>query len=457
MSHKKNQGIGRGRRRQLPQQLECVNLDAAGIDVGAEEHYVAVPSDRDEYPVQTFSAFTPDLERLAQWLQDCGIKTIAMEATGVYWIPLFELLESKGFAVCLVNPKHLKTVPGRKTDVLDCQWLQKLHTFGLLSPSFRPPEEICKLRSYMRQRAMLVECSSTHIQHMQKALTEMNVKLQHVVSDIMGVTGLRIIDAILSGERDPDVLASLRHERCKRDAATIARALQGNWREEHLFSLQQARELHQFYEQKIQECDEQIQAQLELLPQQTAAGSAPKHSQRWRRKNQLHFDARHQLIQTTGVDLTEVDGLETHTVLKLLSETGTDMTPWKTEKHFTSWLGLSPGNKKSGGKQLSGRRAPRNHRAATIFRLAARTLHHADCALGAFLRRLKQRLGPAKAITATARKLAVIYYRMLRDQKPYQDLGKDYYEAAYRKRLLNNLQRRAESLGYALIPNDLQT
>lgn len=458
MSRKKNQERGRGRTsRKLPQQLECVNLDAAGIDVGAEAHYVAVPSDRDEFPVRTFSAFTADLERLTQWLRDCGIQTIAMEATGVYWIPLFELLESKGFAVCLVNPKHLKTVPGRKTDVLDCQWLQKLHTFGLLAASFRPPEEICKLRSYMRQRAMLVECSSTHIQHMQKALTEMNVKLQHVVSDIMGVTGLSIIDAILSGERDPHVLASLRNERCKRDQATIALALQGNWRDEHLFSLQQARELHQVYAEKIHQCDVQIEAQLGLLPDKTPAGSLAKPPRRWRRKNQLHFDARNRLIETTGVDLTEVTGLDTHTVLKLLSETGSDMTPWKTEKHFTSWLGLAPGNKKSGGKQLSGRRAPRNHRAATIFRLAAQTLHHADCALGAFLRRLKQRLGPAKAITATARKLAVVYYKMLRDRKPYQDLGKDYYEAAYRTRVLKNLERRAKSLGYTLIPNELQT
>lgn len=454
VSRRKKTGSGRGSR-QLPRQLESVNLDAAGIDVGAEEHYVAVPSDRSDFPVRSFSAFTADLEKLADWLAECGITTVAMEATGVYWIPLFELLECRGFEVCLVNPRHLKTVPGRKTDVLDCQWLQQLHTFGLLAPSFRPKDEVCMLRAYMRQRAMLVKSASTHIQHIQKALSQMNIKLQHVVSDIMGVTGLRIIDAILAGEREPRVLATLRDKRCKRSEQAIAMALQGNWREEHLFCLQQARELHRFYEEKILQCDAKIESHLDSF--QTSNGKAsPTLSRRYRRKNQLHFNARDHIVAIAGVDLTQVDGFEEHTVLKLLSETGPDMSPWKTTKHFTSWLGLAPGSKISGGKQLSGRKAPRNNRAATFFRLAAQTLHHSTCALGAFLRRLKARVGPAKAITATARKLAIIYYKMLRDKKPYTDLGQEYYERSYRNRLIRNLKTRARSLGYTLVPNNLQ-
>lgn len=341
----------------------------------------------------------------------------------------------------------------RKTDVLDCQWLQRLHTYGLLAASFRPEDQICVLRSYMRQRAMLVETAAAHIQHMQKALTQMNLKLQQVVSGITGATGLRIIDAILAGQRDPQQLAAMRDKRCKNDEATIALALEGNWRDEHLFALRQARQLYDVYHEKIHECDRQIEMLLATFP---SAPQSPetKRSRQHCRKNQLTFAAGEQLARITGVDLTRVDGLEEHTVLKILSETGSDMTRWPTEKHFTSWLALAPGSKKTGGKLLSGRRPPSANRAATYFRLAAQSLHHSSSALGAFLRRLKARLGPAKAITATARKLAVLFYRMLRYGHAYVDPGQEYYERQYRQRLLDNLRRRATRLGYKLVPHN---
>lgn len=443
----------------LPRQLLQVNPDAAGIDIGAQTHYVAVPAERDMQSVKNFGAFTADLHQLADWLTACGIKTVAMESTGIYWIALYELLESRGFEVLLVNPKHVRMVPGRKTDVLDCQWLQQLHTYGLLAPSFRPADAICVLRSYLRQRTMLVEQAAAHIQHMQKALTQMNLKLQHVVSDITGVTGLKIIDAILAGVRDPGQLAVLRHELCKNDAQTIALALQGNWRDEHLFALRQARELYTIYHQKIADCDRQIQAHLSTLPSHQDADSSghqmsPARGQGKPRKNQLTFAAQGQLMRISGVDLTQIDGLQEHTVLKILSETGVDMLRWRTEKHFASWLGLSPGNKKTGGRQFSGRRRPSSNRAATFFRLAAQTLHHSTSALGAFLRRLKSRLGPAKAITATARKLALLFYRMLRYGKSYVDPGQAYYEQQHKDRLLQNLKRRAKQLGYELTRNN---
>jgi transposase len=436
----------------LPKSLQKVNLNAAGIDIGATQHYAAVPEGRDEVTVRCFGTFTADLHALADWLERCGIKTVAMESTGVYWIPVFELLEERGLEVKLVEPGRLKSVPGRKTDVLDCQWIQQLHTYGLLQGSFRPEEEICVLRSYMRQRAMLVKYAGQHVQHMQKALMQMNVQLHHVITDISGATGLRIIDAILTGQHDPHELATLRDERCKRNEEEIALALQGNWREEHLFALKQALELYRFYHQQLSELDERIEACLKTFEDRSADQKVPPPRRPKAGSNAPEFDVRKLLLQMTGVDLTTVDGLNGYSALELISEIGTDMACWPTEKHFASWLCLCPGNKKTGGRSVSGKTRRSANRAAATLRMAAQSLARADCALGAYYRRMRARLGGPKAITATAHKLAKIVYNMLRYGKPYVDVGADYYERQYRQRVLKNLARRAAQFGLSLTP-----
>lgn len=436
----------------LPSQLEQVHLNAAGIDVGSEWHFVAVPADRDEQPVRKFGAFTADLVALADWLTQCGIETVALESTGVYWIALFELLEGRGFQVLLVDPRRLKSVPGRKTDVVDCQWLQQLHTFGLLSGAFRPAEQVCVLRSYMRQRAMLVQYASHHTQHMQKALQQMNVRLDKVLSDITGVTGMSILEAILEGERDPAKLAQLRDSRCQKDEATIAKALQGTWRAEHLFALRQALTLYKVYRQEIAECDRQIEAYLESFAPRTEETLPPRGRGRKPSRNQLRFEARVQVHRITGVDLTRIDGIDEHVALKLLSEIGTDMSRWPTVKHFTSWLGLCPGTKRSGGKTLSSHTKRSANRAAAALRLAANALYRSKTALGAYLRRMKSRLGSPKAITAAAHKLARLVYNALKHGWSYVDPGQDWYERQYRDRVLQSLSRKASELGYQLVP-----
>lgn len=435
----------------LPALLERINLNAAGIDVGGESHYVAVPDDRDPQPVREFAAFTADLYRMADWLRTCGVDTVVMESTGVYWIPVFQVLEERGFNVRLVDARQLKRVPGRKSDVSDCQWLQQLHTFGLLTGAFRPDNQVCVLRSYMRQRAMLVGYASQHVQHMQKALVQMNVQLHNVIEDITGATGMRIIRAILGGERDPRRLAALRDGRCKNDAATIAKALQGDWREEHLFALQQAVELVDAYQAKIAACDERILAHLNTFDDRSSGNSLPQGRAPRRDRHDLGFDAAAELYRITGIDLTRVNGLEAHTVLKLISETGLDMTRWPTSKHFGSWLGLSPNNRVSGGKILSRRTIPSANRAAAALRLAAQSLHHSRSALGAFLRRKATQIGMPKAITATAHKLARIIYNMLRYGTAFVERGQDYYERQYQDRVLKNLTRRAKEMGYCLV------
>lgn len=439
-----------------PASLAQVNLDAAGIDVGAESHWVAVPADRDERPVREFPAFTADLQALAAWLKTCGVRTVAMESTGVYWIPLFELLEQQGFEVLLVDPHGLKSVPGRKTDVLDCQWLQQLHTYGLLQGAFRPDGQVCGLRAYLRQRAMLVQYASQHIQHMQKALTQMNLKLQQVVSDISGATGLRIIRAIVGGQRDPQALAKLRDGRCQHDEATIARALEGTYRAEHLFELQQALELYEVYLQKIGVCDQQIQACLKTFASRTdeplppTDRSAGKHP---RAGSGPGLEMRSELWRISGVDLTRIDGIDSHTALKILGELGPDLVrQFPTSRQFASWLGVCPGNKISGGKRISGRTKPCANRVAAALRLAASGLWRSKSYLGAYLRRMKGRLGAAKAVTATAHKLARLIYTLLKHGQQYLDLGQEHYEQQYQQRVLRNLLRRADELGYQLVP-----
>ena len=442
-------------REHLPRGLSQVNLNAAGIDVGASSHFVAVSEDCSDQPVREFAAYTADLYLLAEWLADCEVETVVMESTGVYWIPLFGVLEERGFQVMLVDPRRIKNVPGRKSDVLDCQWLQQLHTYGLLSGAFRPEAEIRRLRSYQRQRAMLVEYASHHIQHMQKALTQMNVKLQHVISDITGKTGTDIIEAIVSGERDPWKLAQFRRPGMKADEATIAKSLQGHWREEHIFELTQALELYRFYQGKIAECDREIEAQLLRFEDLSDGEPLPGNINRRSQGNAPRFDVRSHLYRMTGVDLATIDGIDAFTALKVVSEIGTDMTRWQSAKHFASWLGLSPNNRITGGKVISSRTKANANRAATALRLAANALHRSDSALGAFLRRKKAQLGAPKAITATAHKLARIIYSMLRFGQTYADAGADYYETQYRQRALRSAKQRAAQLGYQLVPTSL--
>jgi transposase len=441
----------------LPPQLKRVNLDAAGIDIGAEEHWAAVPPGRNTegQDVRRFGAFTGELCALADWLKQCGIQTVAMESTGVYWIALYELLVERGFEVLLVDARQAKNVPGRKTDVLDCQWLQELHTYGLLRGAFRPVDQVCILRSYLRQRSMLVSYASHHIQHMQKALEQMNLKLAHVVSDITGLTGMGIIKAILSGERDPVKLAKLRDPRCKSSEATVARALEGHYREEHLFTLQQAVELVEFYQQQMTACDRQIEACLQQFEEKSS--ETPVTTRRRKRRRGIAFDARSYLYRMTGIDLTQIDSIEGNTALTVISEIGLDMNRWPTEKHFGSWLGLAPGSKVSGGKRLSGRTKPSANRAAAALRLAAQSLNQSQSALGAYFRRLKARLGAPKALTAAAYKLARIVYRMLKYGAGYVDQGEAVYEERYRDRLLRNLKRRAAELGFQLTAIELNS
>lgn len=446
-----------GRSEKLAPPMGPINPNAAGIDVGGKSHYVAVSADRDEQPVREFSCFTPDLYRLADWLKACRVDTVVIESTGVYWIPVFEVLEERGFDVKLVSPQQLKRVPRRKTDVLDCQWLQELHTYGLLSGAFRPPDQVCVLRSYVRQRGMLVQYAGQHIQHMQKALVQMNMQLQHAVSDISGVTGMRIIRAILAGERDPQKLAAMREPGCQKDAATIAKALEGNWRKEHLFALRQAVELYDSYKEKMAACDAQIVDQLRTFDDRSEGTSSPPPAPKGKaaRKNELSFDGAGEVYRITGVDLTKIDGLQGHKVLKVISEIGTDVSPWPTQKHFASWMALCTESRTSGGKKLPRRKLmPNANRAAAALRLAARSLHHSHSALGAFFRRIKARHGMPIAIEATAHKLAIIIYNMLKYGSEYVDKGQDYYERTYHQRQLKQLARQAKALGYRLIKED---
>jgi transposase len=444
--------------------LPVIRPDAAGIDVGANELYVAVPQDRDPQPVRAFATFTQDLHALADWLQACGIRTVAMEATGVYWIPIFQILEARGLEVLLVNARAVKNVAGRKSDVSDCQWLQYLHAVGLLRGSFRPPGEVCVVRSLLRHRDTLVSYAAAHVQHMQKALTQMNVQLHHVLADLTGKSGLAILDAILKGERDPQQLAKLRDPRVKASEATVAKALQGDWRTEHLFTLRQALAAYRHYQQLIAECDAEIMRLLQEMaaapeeaapprpadpePEQHAAEAvaAPKGKRRGRAEDPLQIELRRVL----GIDLTAVPGLGVLNVHALFAELGRDLHAFPTSKHFASWLGLCPDNRVSGGKVLSTRTRDVRSRLAQMFRLAAQTLHHNDSHLGAFYRRMRSKLGAPKAITATAHKLARIVYHLLKTHEPYDESIFAVAEARHQERRLRHLRREAALLGFTL-------
>jgi transposase len=448
-----------------PEPLRVTYRSAAGIDIHTNVHWVAVPPEDAPPPppnhppnlpkhVRSFGTCTADLMALADWLTQCGVKTIAMESTGIYWITLFELLESRGFEVFLVNPRQSRHAPGRpKSDVHDCQWLQRLHSYGLLTASFRPAEQVVVLRSYLRQRQMLIRYAGQHVQHMQKALEQMNVKLTEVVSDVTGVTGMAIIKAILGGQRDPLELAKLRNDNCKRTQAEIARALYGNWRAEHLFALKQAVALHTFYRQQLQECDVQLQANLGTFADQSKGQPRPQRQRRHtKRANEPVFDVGSALYRMSGVDLTVLEGIDPSTALVLLSEVGPDVSRFPTVKHFTSWLGLSPQHQGSAGKIRSRRVRHGACRAGRALRLAVQGCYHAKNALGAFYRRIKTRVGAPKAIVATARKLAERVYRLLKYGAEYVCQKIEECEAAYQARVVKGLARKAAELGYRLEP-----
>lgn len=432
--------------------MPVVHPNAAGIDIGSRFHVVAVSVDQDTEPVRTFKSFTGELHSMAKWLKACRIDTIAMESTGVYWIPAFEVLESYGFEVFLVNAREARNVPGRKTDINDAQWLQKLHQFGLLRASFRPTSEIAELRAYLRQRERLVEYKASHIQHMQKAMMQMNVQLHHVVAEVTGKTGMAIIRAIVAGQYDPKELVKYRNVRCKKSEEVMTAALTGNYKPEHLFALKQSLELVDFYAEKIKACDDAIALKMKALQQEAEPPErplAPKPGTRCR-GNDLTFDVRTELYNLLGVDLTAIDGIGPFLALKLVAECGTDMSRWPTAKHFTSWLCLTPGNKISGGKVLSSRTRKSSSRAAALLRLAVTTIGKSSSALGAFYRRLAARSGKSIAITATARKIATIYYNLLRYGMAYADPGAGYYEEKYKTRVLSGLRRKADAFGYTL-------
>jgi len=438
---------------QVREDMPAINPNAGGIDVGASEIWVSVPPDRDEEAVKRYNTFTSDLYAMAAWLRQCRVDSVAMESTGVYWIPVFQILERRGIRVIVVNAKYAKNVAGRKSDCLDCQWLRILHTFGLLEGSFQPAADMAVLRSYLRHRQMLIECGAAHIQHMQKALTQMNVQLANVVSDITGVTGLAIIRAIVKGERDPRRLAEMRDNRIKNDEETIAKALEGHYQPEHVFALRQALELFDYYQQQIMACDQQIHEYLQSLDSKVDCEAQPMKPARSRKKNRRNdpkFDCRHEAYRISGIDLTQIDGISESAALTIYSEIGIDLTPWKTEKHFASWLSLCPNNKITGGRIIQRRTRPTTNRVRDLLCLCSQSLFNSRSALGAFSRRMRSRLGPEKAIVATAHKLALLIYRLIKFGKDYVDIGQDGYDQQYKERTIRNLARKAKEWGFQL-------
>ena len=434
--------------------LTVLNPNAAGMDIDSESVWVSVPENRDAQPVRQFKMFTPDLIEMANWLKACGIETIAMESTGVYWIPPYEILEERGFKVYLVNARYAKHLPGRKKDETDAQWLRRLHTFGMLSNSFRPTGEICAMRAYRRHRATLIEHRAAHIQHMQKALRQMNVLLSPIVKDITGVTGTAIIRAILAGERDPVKLAQLRDPRCAKPGDEFVKALTGNYREEHVFALKQAVALYDAYTEQIRECDLEIERKFstlkpihhDSLPPLDTTDKRNTHS-----KNAPSYDARGLLYQLLGVDLVAITGLNASTVEDILFEIGTDMSCWPSDKQLCSWLHLAPHTDISGGKVLRSHTLPGHNRAGQAFRMAAQAVSHTQTALGAYFRRMRAKHGPQKAIVATAHKIARIFYAVLKHRQPFRDMSAEEYDQRERQRELARLQKKAAQLGFTLV------
>ena len=446
--------------------LKALNPCVAGIDIGAKSIFVCIGFEDGHQEVREFYTFTRDLKAMVSWLLQNNIQSVAMESTGVYWIPVYDILSQAALEVTLVNAYYLKTVPGRKTDVKDCQWIQQLHAYGLLRGSFRPDDMGVTFRGYVRQRSRLFELSSQQIQLMHKALVQMNLRLHQVVSDITGASGMSIIRAIVAGEEDPHKLAKYRSIRLKRGEDEIVKALEGNYRSESLLSLKHALEAYDFFHCQVLECEraveqllndwknKQVDESIEAVPcskKSKCEKRKPKAGKTMYNKTPYFFHAEVSLERILRVDLTSIPGLETNGVMRILAETGSDMSKWPSSKHFASWLGLCPGNKISGGKVLSSKTKPSANKAAQMLRMAASSLYHSKSALGAYFRKMRSRLGAPKAITATAHKLAKIYYTMLKEGKSFEEIGQAAYEEKYKIRKLLSLERYAKGMGYRLV------
>jgi transposase len=433
--------------------LKQISLNAAGLDIGGAEIWVAVPEDRDPEPVRAFDTFTADLHALANWLEACRIDTVAMESTGIYWIPIYQILEERGFELFLVNARHIKNVPGKKTDILDCQWIQQLHTYGLLQASFVPDQAMRAFRSLVRHREGLIRYRASHIQHMQKALHLMNIQLTNVISDVTGVTGMKIIRSILAGNHDPQQLAQYRDGRCKKSVEEIAKSLEGDYRPEHLFALRQAVELYDVYNEKIEACDQELEARYAAFEPQVDLHEKPLPPRKRNKqsKNAPNFEMRTYLYQITGVDLTAIDGVDVLIIQDVLSEIGIDMSKWPTVKHFTSWLRICPYQDKSGGKVLRNKSLRTSSRARNALKRAAVNLRESDSALGNYFRRMRFRHGTPKAAAIAAHRLARIFYFMLKNKTEYVDIGSEEEEARYRERALRRLKRQAHKLGVKVV------
>jgi transposase len=435
--------------------LEVIHPDAAGIDIGNESHYVAVPPTRDSESVHRFGCTTAELKEMAVWLKRCAIRTVAMQSTGVYWIAVYDILEQAGLQVYLVNARDTKNLPGRKSDVQESQWLMKLHTYGLLRNSFRPSQEIRTMRTYWRQRNDLVQSAGRHIQRMQKALTQMNIQLANALSDISGVTGQAIIKAILGGQRDPKKLAEFRNPRVKASEEEIARSLEGNWQEDLLFVLQQEQDGYEFCQKQMAECDQRLDQYLQQREDRSAGANLPEEKRKERLKkkkgNKPRFDLRAGLFCMTGTDLTRIDSIDVMTAMTILSEAGWDMSKWETEDHFVSWRRLCPDNRISGDRIIGKDRLPTNNRVSTALKMAASTLRTSKTYLGAQFRRLKSRLDTPVAIKAMAAKLARLVYRILRYGMKYVDRGAAFYEAQHRQQQIKHLKSKAAKLGFQII------
>ena len=438
--------------------LPVLNADAAGIDIGATEIYVAVPPDRDPDSVRSFKTFTDDLRALADWLQECRIRTVAMESTGVYWIPLMQILEGREIDVYLVNARYAKNVPGRKTDVSDCQWLQYLHAVGLLKASFRPTQAVYAIRSLLRHRDSLVDLASHHVQHMQKALDQMNLQLHHVISDITGTTGLAIVDAVLAGERDVHKLADLRDARIRATKDIIAKSLVGDYRPEHLFTLRQSVDLFRVYQKQISDCESEIQRFLKNLDSKAdpAAKPLPPAKDSVKKCKVMPparaLSLREEGYRVLGVDLTTIPGISVLHVQAVVAEVGPDLSKFRSAAAFSSWMGLCPHNDVSGGKVLRAGTKRVKNRLAAALRMAAQSLQASQSGLGAFYRRMRTRLGVPKAITATAHKLARIIHHMLTTRQPYDDSVFALLEANYNRHTENRLKAQARAHGFNLVP-----
>ena len=434
--------------------LDIVHPDAAGIDIGGSQHWVALPPDRDAQPVRCFDCFTADLQQMAEWLVARGVRSVALQSTGVYWIPVFEVLQQHGLEVYLVNARHTKNLPGRKSDIAECQWLLKLHTFGLLNNSFQPTDEVRTARTLWRHRAGLVTQASSAIQRMQKALTEMNIQLANVLSDLSGVSGMAIGQAILGGERDPKVLAALADPQVKAPREVIEKSLQGNWRDELLFVLKQEVEMYRMYQERMRACDLRLQGHLKSMQAKvdlTAQPLGPRPKGKRARGNAPQFDLRTELYRISGVDWTQVDGIDVQVAQSVIAEVGVDLRAFPSEKHFANWLGLCPTNESSGGRVLQRRTPKVVNRAKVAFRQAASTLIRSQSYLGAQYRRLRTRLGAPKAITAMARKLACLFYRLLKHGKAYVDKGAEFYQQRYKEQQIRSVIKHARQLGLEVI------